>query len=55
MVKINVPETPPPEPNLKELERLRALKKKREAEKKQEKTDRWREEYWLNNPPYFDK
>ena len=42
-----------PERNEAELERLRASKAAREKEKREHKAQLKREEYWLNNPPYF--
>lgn len=38
------------QPNERELERIRKLKKKREAEAKKAKIDKWRDDYWLINP-----
>lgn len=45
----------PPRRNEKELERLRKLKAEDKAEKKRQALQRKREEYWLNNPTYFER
>ncbi len=44
----------PPQPNLKELQRLRKIRAEREAEKKRTKLARKRDDYWQNHPPYFE-
>jgi hypothetical protein len=43
------------EPDLKELERLKKAREQRELEKREHKRELKRQEYWLNNPYYFNK